>query len=259
MSAGSLLWVHGKCTSLSYSAAQPLIDLPISAAGSGKTVLWFVISRLLSPVVVLTFTTSSSIIQYIMKSEKAGQATLAYYYFDVRDKEKQTVRNFVTSILVQLSESSTPGRHIIYRLYSAHGNGERQPNVGALTDCLKEMLPVAAAERPLFIIIDALDECADTSGVPTKREAILDVVKDLAHPHHPNVRFCVTSRTEVDVQAKLQPLAVRDVSLHGQSGRKRDISNYVSSVVSSDENLKEWRDEDKKLVVEELSERADGM
>ena len=233
-------------------------SLPIRVAGSGKTVLWCVISRL-SPVAVLTFTISSSIIQHIMKLCDVGQATLAYYYFDFRDKEKQNLRNFVTSVLVQLSESSNSCRDIIYRLYSAHGNGVRQPSNSALTDCLKEMLTVAA-EQPVFIVIDALDECADNSGVPTKREAILDVVKDLAHPHHPNLHFCVTSRPEVDVQTELQPLVtVSAVSLHGQSGRKRDIANYVSSIASLDDNMKNWRDEDTKLVVEELSERADGM
>jgi len=115
------------------------------------------------------------------------------------------------------------------------------------------------AEHPVFIIVDALDECPDTSGIPIPREAILDFVKDLSHPNHPNLHFCVTSRPEVDVQTKLKPLAVSAVSLHGQSGRKRDIANYVSSVVSLDENLRKWRDEDKKLVVEELSENADGM
>ncbi|KAH9025556.1 hypothetical protein EDB84DRAFT_369073 [Lactarius hengduanensis] len=221
MSSGSLLWVHGQ-------------------SGSGKTIL------------------CSAIIQHITKLRDAGQATLAYYYFDFRDKEKQNVRNFITSVLVQLSESSNACREIIHRLYSAHGNGTRQPSNGALTDCLKEMLTVAAEHR-VFIIIDSLDECPDTSEIPTPREAILDVVKDLSHPHHPNLRFCVTSRPEVDVQTKLKPLAISAVSLHGQSGRKRDIANYVNSVVSLDEKLREWRDEDKKLVVEELSEKADGM
>ena len=258
MSNGSLLWVHGKCTFLSYFRGSTPDSLPICVAGSGKTILWFVISRLLSPVAILTLTTSSAIIQHITKLRDTGQAALAYYYFDFRDKEKQNVRNFVMSVLVQLSESSGPCRDIICRLYSAYGNGTRRPSNDALTGCLKEMITVHA-EHPVFIIIDALDECPDTSGVPTPREAILDFVKDLSHPHHPNLRFCVTSRPEVDVETKLEPLAVSAVSLHGQSGRKRDIANYVSSVVSLDENLRKWRDEEKKLVVEELSERADGM
>jgi hypothetical protein len=54
-------------------------------------------------------------------------------------------------------------------------------------------------------------------------------------------------------------LAVNAISLHGRSERKGDISNYVGSVVSLDEDLKTLREEDRKLVIEELSERADGM
>jgi len=84
-------------------------------------------------------------------------------------------------------------------------------------------------------------------------------VKDLVHLRHPHLHICVTSRQEVDLQIKLEPLAVSAVSLHGQSGRKRDIANYVTSVMALDDKLKNWRDEDKNVVVEELSERADGM
>jgi hypothetical protein len=38
-----------------------------------------------------------------------------------------------------------------------------------------------------------------------------------------------------------------------------DIADYVRSVVYSDSNMRRWRDEDKELVIETLSERADGM
>jgi hypothetical protein len=212
----------------------------------------------LFPVAILTLTTSSAIIQHIMKLRDAGQATLAYYYFDFRDKEKQNIRNFIISILVQLSEYSLPCSNIVNRLYLSYGNGMRQPSNDALMDCLKAMLMVAA-KQPVFIIIDSLDECSNTPGFSNTREEILDVVKDLAHARHPNLRFCITSRPEVDVQTKLEPLAVNAISLDGRSERKEDISNYVGSVVSLDENLKTLREEDKKLVVEELSKTADGM
>ena len=203
-------------------------------------------------------TTSSGIVQHIMKLSYARQATLAYYYFDFRDKEKQNIRNFIASILLQLSGCSNRYCEVISGLYSSHGNGMRRPSNSALMGCLKEML-TAAAELPVFIIVDALDECSDTPGIKTSQEGILDVVKELAQLRHPNLHICVTSQQEVDVQTTLEPLAVSAISLHGQSGRKKDIANYVNSVTSLDENLKKWRDEDKTLVVEELSERADGM
>ena len=232
-------------------------DLSICVAGSGKSVVWLVISQLLSLVTVLMLTASSAIIQHIMTLRDAGKATLAYFYFDFRNEEKQNVRNFVTSLLVQLSAYSKPCCGIIYRLYSAHGKGTQQPSNGVLVGCLKEMLTVAAQHR-IFVIMDALDECPD-SGMPTPREAVLNLVKDLVHLRLPNLHICATSRPEIDIQTKLKPLAVNAISLHDESRQKIVIVDYISSVVSSDEHMKKWRDEDKKLVVKELSERADGM
>jgi hypothetical protein len=51
------------------------------------------------------------------------------------------------------------------------------------------------------------------------------------------------------------------VSLHDQSGQKKDILDYVRSVVYSDSEqiMRRWKIEDKELVIETLSERADGM
>jgi hypothetical protein len=49
------------------------------------------------------------------------------------------------------------------------------------------------------------------------------------------------------------------MSLHDQDGQKKDIADYVSSVVRSDRKMMRWREKDKALVITTLSERADGM
>jgi hypothetical protein len=233
--------------------------LPTCAAGSGKSIFWFVISNSLSPVTVFIVMTSSAIIQHIMKIRDARNATLAYFYFDFRDEEKQNVRNVVTSLLVQLSAYSKPCCDIIHRLYLTHGKGMQQPSNGILIDRLKEML-VVVAHLPIFVIMDALDECPNL-GMPAPREAVLNLVKDLVHLQLevPNLHICVTSRPAVDIEKKLKPLAVNAISLQEETRQQMVIYDYVSSVVSTDEQMKEWRDEDKKLVIEGLSERADGM
>jgi hypothetical protein len=203
------------------------------------------------------FTASSAIIQHIMALRDTERATLAYFYFDYRDEEKQTVRNAVTSLLIQLSAYSKPCCDIIYRLYSAHGKGTQQPSNSILIECLKEMLAVVS-QQPIFLVMDALDECPDL-GLPTPREAVLNFVMDLVRLQLPNLHICVTSRPEIDIQTMLKPLAVNAISLHDETRQKFVIANYVNSVVSSDMYMRKWRDEDKELVVEELSERADGM
>ena len=114
-------------------------------------------------------------------------------------------------------------------------------------------------QTSVHIIIDALDECPNNSGMPTPREKVLDLVQDLVDLRLPNVHICVTSRPEIDIRTTLEPLTSLHVSLHNQSGQAKDIIDYVSSVVCLDKKMRRWRDEDKTLVIKTLSERADGM
>ena len=193
-----------------------------------------------------------------MSLHDAGQASLAFFYFDFRDKDKkQDFRNFISSLLVQLSAYSNPCCEIISRLYSSHGKGTQQPSNGALTNCLQEMIS-AVAQQPIYIIVDALDECPNFSGIPTPRKVVLSLLEGLVHLGLPNLHICITSRPEADIQKALEPVVHSAVSLHDETGQKKDISDYVRGIVYSD---KMWRlrDEEKQLVVEELSKKMDGM
>jgi hypothetical protein len=127
-----------------------------------------------------------------------------------------------------------------------------------MIECLKEML-THEAQGPTYIIMDGLDECPNTSGVPSPREDVLGLVDDLVGLHITNLHICVTSRPEHDIHAVLEPLTLRPVSLHDESGQQEDIANYVASFVHSDRRMRRWRDEDKELVIKTLSENADGM
>jgi len=185
---------------------------------------------------------------------------MAYFYFDFRDISKQHWRDLVPSLLIQLSAQSSPCCDIFSRLHSNHDNGETQPNDDALKRCLIEMLTVQD-RHPIYLIMDALDECPDTSEVPSPRNRILQLLEELAGLQIPNLRICVTSRPEFDIRDSLESLTPCRVSLHDQSGQKQDIADYVRSVVysKSEPRMRRWKKEDKEFVIETLSERADGM
>ena len=183
---------------------------------------------------------------------------MAYFYFDFRDVDKQKLSDLLPSLLIQLSARSDPCCDILSRLYSAHNRGVQKPSHRAMVECLKEMLTLEA-QPPTYIIMDALDECPITSTIPSPREEVLDFVDELVGLHLLNVHICVASRPERDIQAALEQLIPRIVSLHDQDGQQKDIANYVASVVRSDRNMQRWREEDKDLVIETLSGRADGM
>ena len=203
---------------------------------------------------------SSTVIQDIETMCKAGQASMAYFYFDFRDANKQGLRDLVASLLSQLSACLGPRCDILSNLYSDHDKGKNQPSDNILAESLKKMLTLPN-QHPTYLIIDALDESPNTSGIPSPRERVLQLVKELVELRLPDLRICVTSRPEIDIRDVLEPLTSDRVSLHDQSGQKKDIVDYVKSVVYSNSEpiMRRWRIEDKELVIEVLSERADGM
>ena len=206
----------------------------------------------------LYYQLSSSILHDVMALHDAGRASVAYFYFDFRDVDKQNLRNLLPSLLIQLSAWSDPCCDIISRLYSAHRRGVQKPSDRDMIECLKEMLALQV-ERPTYILMDAVDECPITSSIPSPREEVLELVNELVGLHLPNLHVCVTSRPERDIQAILEPLTPCPLSLHDENGQKQDIVDYVSAFVHSDRRIQRWREEDKNLVIKTLSEKADGM
>ena len=203
---------------------------------------------------------SSTIIQDIEALCEAGQASMAYFYFDFRNANKQGLHDLIPSLLTQLSVRSSPCCNILSKLYSAHDSGKKQPSDSVLTKCLKDLLTLPD-QCPIYLIMDALDESPNTSGFPSPREKVLQLLKDLVDLRLPNLHICVTSRPEFDIQNVIVPLTSSRVSLHDESGQKEDIADYVRSVVYSNSEpiIRRWKKEDKDLVIKMLSERADGM
>ncbi|KAH8983519.1 hypothetical protein EDB92DRAFT_1819449 [Lactarius akahatsu] len=144
---GGLLWIHG---------------IP----GSGKSIL------------------CSSIIEEAKALRKAGLGLVAYYYFDFIDTAKQDVRGLLSSLIAQLSAKSDLCYDILSDLYSEHDAGSQLPDDDALTQCLKDMLELPDHWQPsIYIIVDALDECPNSSGAPSPRELVLDLIEDLVESH----------------------------------------------------------------------------
>jgi hypothetical protein len=204
---------------------------------------------------------SSAIIQDIEATCKAGQASMAYFYFDLRDPNKQGMSDLLSSLLNQLSAHSNPRGDILSNLYLDHDEGKNPPSDSALARCLKQMLTLPD-QRPTYLIIDALDESPNTFGIPS-RERVLQLLEELVELRLPDLRICVTSRPEIDILATLEPLTSKRVSLHNEIGHKQDIVDYIKSVVYSNSEpiMRRWRTEDKELVIDVLSkpERAEGV
>jgi hypothetical protein len=198
------------------------------------------------------------IVQHIESTPNAGTSFLAYFYFDFKDKGKKDSRALLSSLLDQLSDQSDQFRDVLGKLYSEYRDGSKKPHDDALLRCLKDMLTIARSV-PIYLVMDALDECPNDSGdllSRSPRGKVLRVVEELVKLRLPNLRLCITSRPELDIRTILKFLATQEISLHEESGQTRDINAYVTFVVQS---VKNWRDDDKRMVIDKLTENADGM
>ncbi|KAI0269599.1 hypothetical protein BGY98DRAFT_879076, partial [Russula aff. rugulosa BPL654] len=121
----------------------------------------------------------STVIEDIKALCDAGQASMAYFYFDFRNANKQSLRDLLPSLLTQLSARSSPRCDILSELYSVHDDGKNQPSDSALTKCLQDMLSLPD-QRPIYLIMDALDESPITSGSRQLARGFFNFLKNLS-------------------------------------------------------------------------------
>jgi hypothetical protein len=197
-------------------------------------------------------------IEDMCKSGSTSPANMAHFAFDFKDNHKQTRLDMIASLLTQLAARSNRCRELLSRLYSAHNRGTQKPTGTVLIKCLKDMVS-SPNQNQVYIVIDAIDECPNSPGVPSPREEVLEVLEKLVKLRLPDLRICVTSRHELEIQVVLEPLQSFSLSLHDEEGQREDIREYIKYVVHSDQNMARWKPEDRYLVVSTLSERAGGM
>jgi hypothetical protein len=202
--------------------------------------------------------TSSTIIENLDAMRKAGLASLGFFYCDFREDDKRDLRGLLSSLLAQLCHQSDSYCDTLFKFYSDHVNGLRRPSDDALVGCLKSILKLPK-QAPVYLVVDALDECPNIPSLRSPRAKVLNLIEELIKSKFPNLRICVTSRHETDIKNVFGPLYFRSISLHDQREQKWDIEGYIKSVINGHANNRGWGEEHKRLVIDVLTEKADGM
>ena len=193
--------------------------------------------------------------------QKAGLASLAFFYCDFRDDRKKELRGLLSSFLVQLYHQSDSYFDLLSSFYSEHDKGSRPPSDTALAECLTELLNVPGM-APVYLIVDGLDECPNASVVQSPqspRTKVLNLIWELVKTQILNLRICVTSRPELDIKSVLDHLIFRSISLHDEGGQKNDIVEYIKSAIDTRPKKGWWKEEHKELAIDVLTKMANGM
>lgn len=216
---GTLFWVRGKL-------------------GAGKTIL------------------CSAVIEDLRPLFEQGSICLAYFYCDFRDPAKRSVRNLISSLLIQLAAQSNQRREVLQQLYSGSGNGAQQANDDSLLQCLKAILS-RPGQGTTYLVIDGLDECLSSSPQQPPPDAAR-LIQILVSLNLKDLRIFATNLHEDAIHSALQPLASQTFSLHETQDHYEDIVNYIKWRIVENRRMKRWRYEDRVSTWEVLAEKAAG-
>ena len=133
-------------------------------------------------------------------------------------------------------------------LYAHCGNGHQEPTLDDLQNTLQKILDGFSST---FIILDALDECAE-------RQKILNWIhtfiweKDI----HLGLHLIVTSRPEQEIEDKLKSYHYLDLV---EESENHDLVTYLDYQLENDSDLQKWNSDIQVQIKLTLIKQADGM
>jgi hypothetical protein len=191
---------------------------------------------------------SSAIIHDLL--QRFNSAT-GYFFFDGRDSQKdfQLHHKLIRSLIWQFSlkcEGRVP--KVLVNLYDHCGNGHQEPTLDDLQNVLQRILDGFSSR---FIILDALDECAE-------REKILNWIQTFILQKDINLglHLIVTSRPEQEIENKFKSYHYLDLV---EESENHDLVDYVDYQLQNDSDLQKWGSEMQEQIKLRLMEQADGM
>lgn len=170
----------------------------------------------------------------------------AYFFFDSRNADNSLLlfEKLLRSLLSQLSFRCGGVLAALKESYDTHGDGHEQPSAKSIHGTLQRVME---GFDHVYIMIDALDECAD-------RVKLLQWIETMAKWKSDRLHLLLTSRLEPDITRSLESLT-RPVRFEA-SALKRDIGVFLEAQFSS---IPDWNDDTRALVKTTLIEDADGM
>ncbi|KAL6798507.1 ankyrin repeat-containing domain protein [Trichoderma sp. SZMC 28012] len=169
--------------------------------GAGKTIL------------------TSVVVDYLCsKFYNNSKIGIAYIYCNFKKQEEQRLHNLLASVLKQLAESQPYLPHSIKSLYNRHKDKRTNPSTNEILTVLQS---VASIFSRIFIIVDALDECQESSGC---RASFISELSNLQMRN--GVNIFATSRFIPDIRDRFKGSQEVEIRAHDE-----DVRKYLKSQI----------------------------
>ncbi|KAJ5440439.1 hypothetical protein N7491_002845 [Penicillium cf. griseofulvum] len=187
-------------------------------------------------------------VQRICKNHEQSVSLCIYYYFDFKDRKRQTFDGFIRSAIAQVCQQSTVFPREVMNLYADKSKKGQDPGQATLVETLLMLL---RQPGKTYIILDALDECL-------AQNEIFDLILRIKEGTTWSANIMVTSRMERQIQTGLQDMVTRSIPLRGPQVDE-DIQTLVRHVLKSDPVLSKRPIQMKKEMEHAIMDGASGM
>lgn len=169
-----------------------------------------------------------------------------YIYCNFRRAEKQTLHDFMASLLKQLAYGQSSPQTIVRSLYDRHQERNTRPSIDVLR---KTLYSVARTYSRVFVVVDALDECQKLDGSQSK---LISELLSLRATVEANI--LMTSRIIPEIAARFSDAVRMEIRAH-----ESDIDRYLDGNMSHLPGFV-LRDPDLQLKIKEkIIKSVDGM
>ncbi len=160
---------------------------------------------------------------YLEQSFEREDVAIAYIYFSYKEQDDQTTTNLLTSLLRQLVQGKSVISDGILSLYDHHVKRGTRPTLG---ECSKLLKSEIENYSKVFILVDAIDESNENSGV---RDGFLAEIRKL----QPSIYLLVTSRHISTIEREFENAACVEIRASDE-----DVRKYLEGRIERESRLK---------------------
>ena len=175
-------------------------------------------------------------------------AAITYVYCNFRRQHEQTAETLLASILKQLLQKISYMPNDTKSIHNKHKDNQSRPSLEEISILLRSTSQLYSR---VFIIIDALDECAALSGCREKLLRVLFTVQDKSA-----VKIFATSRFMPDIEREFSKRGTAPLEIRAPDD---DVRAYLNSDECPLPNFVRTRHDLRQQVTEKVVQSVDGM
>jgi hypothetical protein len=185
-------------------------------------------------------------IDHLCRTILCDDVGVAYLFNNYKAQTDQSALSLLAALLKQLVQSRPDIAATVTHMYDDHSKRKSRPSLDEIFGALQS---VCSNYTTVYIVVDALDECADRDGA---RGQLIDELLELQA--RTDVRLLFTSRFIPEITHKFQLNPMLEVR-----ASEEDVRRFVAGQIPHLRNFVQRNEELKETIQDKIVKAVDGM